>query len=107
MPISMIDLASITPKSMEASATRVGEMAKEAGAQQSLGAAFNNDIKKNSQSTVKMTQAENPEYRFDAKEGGNGFYGQSSRKKKEHTEEKNEKEKASDPYAHGGFDVRI
>lgn len=104
MPISMIDLAGITPKTLEASVTRSAEIVKETQAQQSFGAALQNDIKKNSQQTVKLTQTENPEYRFDAKEKGNGSYYQPDKKKKQQEKKENGESRKQTP---GSFDIRI
>lgn len=104
MSITPIEIASMTPKSAEASATRQGEVAKALHSQASLNAQFNNEIKQNSMQTVKMSESENPEYRYDAKNKGSNSYQGQQRKKKNNGQEKD----ASQRKLPGrGFDVRI
>ncbi len=104
MSITPIEIASMTPKSAEVSATRQGEVAKAQHSQASLTAQFNNDIKQNSMQTVRMSETENPEFRYDAKnKGRNLFYNQQGKKKKKQQTEVKEDKKTFT----GGFDIRI
>jgi hypothetical protein len=92
-------------RSQEASQQQNVNHAKQVHAQDSLNAQFNTEIRHNSEQTVKMTKSENNEYRYDAKEKGNGSYHGSQGKKKEQ-EEKEDKEKAREIKT-SNFDIRI
>lgn len=103
MSITPIEMYTMVPKSQEASHLRQGELSRMAGQQAETVQSFEKEIRQNSQQTVKMSESENPEYRYDAKEKGNGSYGNSGKGKKE----KKKEEKSDIPVRPGGFDIRI
>jgi len=104
MSIPPIERALVPPKTQEASQFQHAHQQKQAHAQEQLGVQYHNTLQHNSQQTVKMTKSENNEYRYDAKEKGNGkFSGQKKGKKKQEQEE--EKKETAVPVR--GFDIRI
>ncbi len=104
MSIPPIERALVPPKSQEASQLQQSHQQKQTHAQEQLGVQYHNNLQHNSQQTVKMTKSENNEYRYDAKEKGNGhFSGKKQGKKKKEQEE----EQKGKPVPARGFDIRI
>lgn len=105
MSIPPIERALVPPKSQEASQIQHAHQQKQTHAQEQLGVQYQSNLQHNSQKTVKMTKSENNEYRYDAKEKGNGkFAGQKkggSQKKEQEEEQKGKSVPVS------GFDMRI
>lgn len=91
MAVNPIELISMAPKSWETSNQNVARLQKQEVMNQHLAAEYGKDVKHDSQQTVKSTKADQPEYRYDAKNQGNNqeFYqgGQKQNKKKETKEE--------------------
>lgn len=104
MSIPPIERALVPPKSQEASQFQHAHQQKQAHAQEQLGVQYHNTLQRNSQQTVKMTKSENNEYRYDAKEKGNGKYSGKKQGKKKKEQEKDKKE---NPALSRGFDMRI
>lgn len=90
MAIRPIDIAMIPPKSQEASQVQNASNQRQTHAQEQLGIQYNQNVKHNSQQTVKATKSENNEYRYDAKEKGNGSYSNKKKKGKKNDEKKKE-----------------
>jgi hypothetical protein len=61
---------------------------------------------RHSEQTVATTKADNPEYRYDAKEKGNNPYYAQQKKKKIKKEEKNSNKDVT-LTNHKGFDIKI
>lgn len=94
MPITPIEMLSMAPKTQEATQYKHLENVKVPHEQTQISTDFNNQVKHNSMQPTKPTKPENTEYRYDAKEKGNGSYPyQSSSKKKNGNEKKDAKEK--------------
>ena len=104
MSIPPIERVLVPPKTQEASQIQHAHQQKQTHAQEQLGVQYQSAVQHNSQKTVKMTKSENNEYRYDAKEKGNGkFTGQNKGKKKQGQNE----EKKGGPVPTQGFDIRI
>ncbi|MBR4777114.1 MAG: hypothetical protein IK007_05825 [Lachnospiraceae bacterium] len=105
--ITPIEMYSMVPKSQEASMIHSAANAKHAAQHESGMQEIAHQVRQNTQQIVHTTSAENPDYRYDAKEQGNGSYSSGEKKKKkkedgsepEKNEDKNEKK--------SGFDIRI
>lgn len=96
----------MVPKSQEASNIRHGEQTRDASQQANITQQIAQHANENTQRTVRMSEADNPEYRYDAKEKGNGEYSSNGerKKKRENREEQQEGRTSVRP---GGFDIRI
>lgn len=103
MPITPIEVATMAPKSQEVSNYKHQENQKPMNDQILIHSKLNEEVKHNSQQTVKSTKSENKEYRYDAKEKGNNSYtgSNSKKKKKEEPEPEKKNMKAS------SIDIRI
>lgn len=104
MSIPPLERAVMPPKTQEASQLQHAHQQKQAHAQDQLGVQYQNMVQHNSQQTVKMTKSENNEYRYDAKEKGNGKFSGKKQGKKQKEQEEAEKGK---PVPTRGFDIRI
>ncbi len=105
MSIPPIERVLVPTKSQEASQFQHAQMQKQTHAQEQLGVQYNNMVRHNSEQTVKMTKSENNEYRYDAKEKGNGkFSGKKQGKKKQ---EQNDTEKEKTQIHISRFDMRV
>lgn len=103
MSITPIEMVTMAPKSQEVSFLRQGEQTRSQNQQAQHGMHFNQAIKQNSSQTVKMSETEYKQYRYDAKEKGNGQY-----EAKKHKKKKEEAKKTSDTgIKQGNFDIRI
>ena len=107
--ITPIEMYTMIPKSQEASHVKQGELAKDASRQAEAMQHIENQANDNTQRTVRMSETENPEYRYDAKEKGNNSYsGQEHKKGEEDREEEEKKKKGFNMTDHpGGIDIRI
>ncbi|MCR5685764.1 MAG: hypothetical protein K6G81_10165 [Lachnospiraceae bacterium] len=109
MAITPLEMYTMVPKSQEAAHVRLGEQARE-NAQQTAGMQhLDKNISDNRERTVAATRSENDEYRYDAKEGGNGHYTahqDSHREKKEEQTEKDDHIRNMTDHP-GGIDFRI
>ena len=104
MSIPPIERVLVPPKSQEASQIQHAHQQKQEHAQEQIGVQYQSNLQHNSQKTVKMTKSENNEYRYDAKEKGNGkFTGQKKGKQKKEQEEN----KKGNTVPVSGFDIRI
>lgn len=103
MAIRPIDIAMIPPKTQEVSQVQNASNQRQTHAQEQLGVQYNQNIKHNSQQTVKAAKSENNEYRYDAKEKGKNSH--SGNKKKGKKQDK--KEKDDKPIGQSNLDIRI
>ena len=105
--ITPIEMYSMIPKSQEASMVHSAQNAKHTAQQQSGMQEIAHEARQNTQQIVHTSSADNPDFRYDAKEQGNGSYS-SGEKKKKKKEDGSEPEK-NDAKAEnkGGFDIRI
>lgn len=104
MPIRPIDMISIAPRSQEASQQHVGDQNKLAHAQENAAQQFSKHVKENAEVVVQSSKGEEKEYRYDAKEKGNGQYRGSGKKGKKQSKEEQKKSKPDKP---SGFDIKI
>lgn len=103
MAITPIEIATMIPKSQEASLLKHNEQMRGQNQQLDLSSKFNQNIKQNSMQTVKASESEYMEYRYDAKDKGNNKYEQDKQKRKKKEEEK----KQENTVRNGHFDIRI
>jgi hypothetical protein len=103
MPITPIETAAMAPKSQEASIYKHQENQKPLNEQTVIQHQFNNELKHNSQQTVKTAKGDSYERRYDAKEKGNTSYSESKQNKKK----KKQEETTKDGYRPGSIDIRI
>ena len=101
--ITPIEMYSMVPKSQEASMVHSAQNAKHVAQQQSGMQEIAREARQNTQQIVHTTSAENPDYRYDAKEQGNGSYSSGEKKKEDGSEQDRENQTEN----HGGFDIRI
>ena len=104
MPISPIDFISIAPKSQEASQIQAGQGDRQAQANAMVGTQFQQHVERNSRQTIQKSNADNDEYRYDAREKGNNSY-QNRKKKKD--SRKNGGEKDEKQIKLSNFDIRF
>lgn len=106
--ITPIEMYTMVPKSQEASNIRHGEQARDASQHAQIVQNIAHEANENTQRTVRMSEAENPDYRYDAKEKGNNEYSpDGDRKKKKDEEEEQEKRPVNHSERPGGIDIRI
>lgn len=105
MPITRIEIAAMAPKTQEVTPYKQQEAQKPLNEQILIGQQLNNQIKKESQQTVRTIKGENKEYRYDAKEKGNNSY---SGKKNNKSKKKKDNETApKDNIRSGSIDIKI
>lgn len=91
MPITRMDMMTMAPKTNEATSYKVNQNQKPVHEQIMMTESMQKSIQHNSQQTVRKANAENTEYRYDAKEKGNNQYSgkQKNSKKKEENKKNN------------------
>ena len=104
--ITPIEMYTMVPKSQEVSNIHSQNNAKNVAMQQNGMQELASEARHHEQQVVQTTSSQNPEYRYDAKEQGNGSYqdGQKKKKKKEDESEHTEEKITSKKH---GFDIRI
>lgn len=108
MSIRPIDIITIAPKSQEAANQQLGEQHRMQQNQSNMENSFQQHIKQSTEQVVQYTPSENPPYRYDAKEKGNGSYQESKNKKKKKEKEiKKDNLKKSKETIGGSFDIKI
>lgn len=105
MPISRMDMMTMVPKTNEATPYRVNQTQKPVHEQVVLSDHQQKTAEHNSQQTVRKANAENPAYRYDAKEKGNNSY--SGKQKKNSRKKEEEKEKNSRNGSVGEYHIDI
>lgn len=106
MPILPIDLATVAPKSQETFISKQPEVQKPFTDHNNAIVQTEQKVQKQSDSVMMAQKGENPEYRYDAKDGsGNSAsYSSNDKKREKHREEqKTELEKKFGQ----GIDIRI
>ena len=110
MSITPIEMYTMVPKSQEAVNIRHGEQVRENAQQAGTMQQLEQKSDADSMRTVASTETENPDYRYDAKEEGNGSYSGNHGGRKEHKgdhEEEKEKGIVNMSQRPGGIDFRI
>lgn len=95
MPITRMDIMTMAPKTNEATNYKVNENQKPSNEQFAMQAGMEKKIDHNTKQTVRKANADNPEYRYDAKEKGNNQYSGQQKKK---SKQKEEETKKNNPY---------
>lgn len=102
MPVNMIDIATMAPRSQEASQLQHNVIRHNENAQQQTGIQFNQERMHDSRQTVETAQSDQPEYRYGDRRG-NGRQQQKESQKRE--EKKDEVPMA--PRSTSSFDITI
>lgn len=104
MPIRPIDMITVAPRSQEASQQQIHEQHRATTAQSSVAQQFGKHVKEGSEVVIQTSKGEQTEYRYDAKEKGNGSY--HARKNKRNQKDKEEK-KGTEEIKLSNFDIKI
>ena len=106
MAILPIDIATMAPKSQEASTSQATHIHRGEEAQTILHEDYNANVKQESRQTVEAKKDERPEYRYDeSKRGGKGQYQPSDQKKRKPPEEEDNHKYPKN--SGGTFDITI
>ncbi len=104
MPITPLDMLTLVPRTNEVSAIKHVEAQRPMEEQMQMNTTFQQTVKHEQRKTIESKKSENNEYRYDAKEKGNGqsYNGQNKKgKKKEDTLH------SVPGYEKGSFDIKI
>lgn len=103
MPITPVDMLTLIPRTNEVSNIKHVEMQRPTEEQMQMNTVFQQQVKNNRQKTIETQKGENKEYRYDAKEKGNGqqYSGKSKKGKNEDSKESNKFSQSS------SFDIKI
>ena len=93
MPIARIDIMTMAPKTNEATSIKVNQNEKPVKEQVVISDHQQKNIEHNSQQTIRKANADNPAYRYDAKEKGNNAYSNNGKQKKKSNQDEKEKQK--------------
>ena len=105
MSIRPIDIATVAPKSQEASHMQANNLRGREHAEMNASQMFERNEIKNQQRTVELRKSDAQSYKFDAKDGnGKGYKGNSRKNKAKRKEDAKESKK--DPFS-AGFDMKI
>jgi hypothetical protein len=102
MPVGPIEVI----RAQEATQIRHMDAQRAQHAQEQISKNFHNLVEHEQKKPVETTKAENDEYRYDAREKGNGQYTGSGSKKKQNEDKKESKESKNTP-KNGGIDILI
>lgn len=105
MPIRPIDIVSIAPKSQEAANQQLANQQRASQSQTNMQNQFQQHIRNSSEQVVHAAKGENKEYRYDAKEKGNGSYSRQQGKKKKKDEDA--EKSSNDKVVTSSFDIKI
>ena len=104
MPIQMIDHYLVAPRSQEASQVRQQDMAKVPQEQGFLQVQSDRQLRQQAERTGQLSETENKEERYDAREKGKNSY-EKQRQKRRKKDEKEPKDHAGQ--GNGRFDIKI
>lgn len=102
MPINMIDIATMAPRSQEAAQIQHNVIRHNENAMQQTGIQFNQERMHDSKQTVETTQSDQPEYRYGDRKGDGRQQQNESRKKN-----KKNDEAPMAPRSTSSFDITI
>ncbi len=105
MPITPIEMYTMTPKSQEASFQHRADQIRASSQEQQYAAEVKEHVHDTLTKTTGAEKSENEAYRYDAKEKGNGSFRENKGNKKK-DEKKEGTEQLGEKSRHG-FDVRI
>ncbi len=107
MSITPIEKLSMANKSWEASNQNVAKLQKAATNEQQLNHLYGKELQRNSSKTVKTVKSEMNEFRYDAKEEGNGREYQKNREKKKKNNDAMSTKNKADTHVATSIDIRI
>lgn len=103
MPIRPIELI----QTQNAAPVKHVEHTKVPHEQVQINKNFQESIAHQRKKTIQADKSENKEFRYDAKERGNGQFSNSSQSKQQKKNEASEKDNRSNPVKRGGLDIKI
>ncbi len=107
MTITPIEIATMAPKSQEASVFKHHESQRPMNEQAQISTQIHNQIQHNQQKAVKTGKSENEDYRYDAKEKGNNSYSAMNQKKKQGDKGNGKNKASTDTVRPGSIDIKI
>jgi hypothetical protein len=103
--ITQVDMLTVLPRTNEVSNIKQVEMQRPADEQTQMNSTFQQEIKHEQRKTVESQKSENKEFRYDAKEKGNGqSYSNRDKKGKKKQEEI---PSSTRPMNGSSFDIKI
>lgn len=106
MPIRPIDMITVAPRSQEASNQQIHEQHRAETAQSNVAQQFGKHVREGSEVVIQTSKGEQTEYRYDAKEKGNGSYHANKHKREKKGKEEKEQNKTEEIKL-SNFDIRI
>lgn len=105
MPITPYDMLTLIPRTNEVSHINQVEMQRPAQEQAQINVAFKNEIQHEMKKTIQSQKSEKEQFRYDAKEKGNG-QNYENRNKKQNKKSDSKTNVPTDP-TRGSFDIKI
>ena len=107
MPIMPIDLATVAPKSQETFIAKQPEVQKPLTDYNNAIAQTENKVQKQFDSVIMTQRGDNPEYRYDAKDGSGNSASYSGGKKQQKKQKDNTSKTEYEKKVGQGIDIRI
>lgn len=107
MPIRPIDMATVAPRSQETANQQLSNQHRSEQAQANLQNEFAQQVKDGVELVIQSSKSENTEYRYDAKEKGNGSYSQQKKKRRKQKKQENAIQSEQEKNIGSGFDIKI
>lgn len=99
-------MITVAPRSQEASQQQIHDQHRVSTAQSNVAQQFGKHVREGSEVVTQTLKGEQKEYRYDAKEKGNGSYHASKHKKDKKNKDENEKNKTEEIKL-SNFDIKI
>lgn len=103
MSIRPIDIVMMPPKSQEVSLRQGSEHQKADSIHAQNALQFSKDVQHNNKQTIKTTESQNNEFRYDAKEKGNN----TDNYKKKNGDKKKKEQTKDNELKNSGIDIKI
>ena len=107
MPITPIDLATVAPKSQETFITKQPEVQKPLTDHANANLQIEQKVQKQSDTVIMSQKGENPEYRYDAKDGSGNSASYSGGQKQSKKQKKDIPKTEYEKKFGRGIDIRI
>jgi len=107
MPITPIDLATVAPKSQETFITKQPEVQKPLTDHMNANLQTEQKVQRQSDTVILTQKGENPEYRYDAKDGSGNSASYSGGKKQQKKQKDNASKTEYEKKFGQGIDIRI
>lgn len=100
-------MITVAPRSQEASQQHLSEHHRMESAQSNVAEQFGKHVKSNAEVVIHSSKSEQNEYRYDAKEKGNGNYHGNGKKRKNIKQDEENKAKKTEEIKISNFDIKI